>query len=105
MVCNIPKKEEEKTMYTVTPLVSPSGGLFISNTFFFFGGGGLIEMGAYFRGGVYLNLANMMVSISHRELGYRVENLSKSQRSCLLEDLQYMNYIYLNCGIKKLRFG
>ena len=62
-------------------------------------------MGAYFRGGVYLNLANMMVSISHRELGYRVENLSKSQRSCLLEDLQYMNYIYLNCGIKKLRFG
>ena len=39
-------------------------------------------MGAYFRGGGgYLNLANMMVSISHRELGYKVENLSKSQRS------------------------
>ena len=47
----------------------------------------------------------MMVSIFQKDLGYKVEKLSKSWRSCIIEDLQYMNFIYLNCGMKKLRFG
>ena len=81
----------------------PAGGLFISNTF---EGVELNRDGGLFQGGGgYLNLANMMVSIFHKDLGYKVENLSKSWRSCIIEDLQYMNFIYLNCGMKKLRFG
>ena len=80
----------------------PAGGLFISNTF---EGVELNRDGGLFQGGGYLNLANMMVSIFQKDLRYKVENLSKSWRSCIIEDLQYMNFIYLNCGMKKLRFG
>ena len=51
-------------VYIVNPLLSPPGGLFISNTF---EKGGLIEMG----GGLF-NLAKMMVkmmvSVVHEEL-------------------------------------
>ena len=90
----------------VTPLVSaPWGGLFISNTFegvelnrdgdLFQGGGGVFKFSKH----------ALMVSIFHKYPGYKVENLNKSWRSCLIEDLQYTNFIYLNCGMKKLRFG
>ena len=52
-------------VYIVNPLLSPPGGLFISNTF---EKGGLIEMG----GGSLFNLAKMMVkmmvSVVHKEL-------------------------------------
>ena len=52
-------------VYIVNPLLSPPGGLFISNTF---EKGGLIEMG----GGGLFNLAKMMVkmmvSVVHKEL-------------------------------------
>ena len=50
---------------TVNPLLSPSGGLFISSPF----KGGLIETGALF------NLETMMVSVLHIELEYKVEKL------------------------------
>ena len=91
-------------MNTVTPLVSAPRRAYLFQTHL--RGWSLIEMGAYFRGGRgYLNLANMMVSIFHKDPGYKVENLNKSWRSCLIEDLQYKNFIYLNCGMKKLRFG
>jgi len=106
MVRNIPRKEEDKINdeYRNSSSERPPGGLFISNTFEgveLNRDGGLFQRG----GGGYLNLAKMMVSIFHKDLGYKVENLSKSWRSCLIEDLQYMNFIYLNCGMKKLRFG
>ena len=49
-------------VYIVNPLLSPPGGLFISNTFE--RGGGLIETG----GGGLFNLAKMMVSVLHKKL-------------------------------------
>ena len=91
-------------MNTVTPLVSALRGAYLFQTHL--KGWSLIEMGAYLRqGGGYLNLVNMMVPIFHKDPGYKVENLNKSWRSCLIEDLQYMNFTYLNCAMKKLRFG
>ena len=106
MVHNIPRKEEDKVNdeYRNSSSERPPQGAYLFQTHL--RGWSLIEMGAYFRGGGgYLNLANMMVSIFQKDLGYKVENLSKSWRSCIIEDLQYMNFIYLNCGMKKLRFG
>ena len=105
MVRNIPRKEEDKINdeYCNSSSECPPEGLFISNTF---EGVELDRDGGLFQwGGGYLNLANMMVSIFHKDPGYKVENLNKSWRSCLIEDLQYTNFIYLNCGMKKLRFG
>ena len=47
------------------------GGLFISNTF---GGEGVLN-----RSGGLLNLENMMVSVLHKGLEYKVENLSNKK--------------------------
>ena len=55
-------------VYTVNPLFSPPGGLFISSPFEG-GGEGLIETGGLF------NLETTMVSVLHKELEYKVEKL------------------------------
>ena len=60
---------------TVNPLLSPPRRLIISNIFEG-GGGGLLVSGDLF------NFANTMVSVPHKEQEYKVENLSKSWRSC-----------------------
>ena len=60
---------------TVNPLLRPPRRLFISNIFE--GGGGCLLVS----GGLF-NLANTMVSILYKEREYKVENLSKSWRSC-----------------------
>ena len=52
---------------SVNPLLSPSGGLFISSPF----KGGLLETGALF------NLETMMVSVLHKEQKFKVEKLNK----------------------------
>ena len=57
-----------KPIDTVNPLLSPRGGLFISNPFEG-GGGGLIETGGLF------NLETTMESVLHKELEYKVEKL------------------------------
>ena len=92
-------------MNSVIPLVSAPWGAYLFQTHL--RGWSLIEMGTYFGGGGVFKFSKhaLMVSIFHKDPGYKVENLNKSWRSCLIEDLQYMNFIYLNCGMKKLRFG
>ena len=57
----------------VNPLLSPPGGLLIQT---YLRGGGLFVSEGLF------NLAYSMVSVLHKELEYKVENLSKSWRSC-----------------------
>ena len=56
-------------VYTVNPLFTPPAGLFISSPFEDVGGGGLIETGGLF------NLETTMVSVLHKELEYKVEEL------------------------------
>ena len=57
---------------TVNPLLSPPGGLFISNQF---EEGGLIEKGDLFERRGLFNLEKTMVSILHKKLEYKVEAL------------------------------
>ena len=53
---------------TVNPLLSPTGGLYISSPFEGeVGGGGVIWVGGLF------NLETTMVSVLHKELEYKVE--------------------------------
>ena len=108
MVRNISRKEEDKINdeYRNSSSECPPGGLFISNTF---DGvelnrdGGLFQAGG---GGVFKFSKHDGINFSQRSrIHLKVENLNKSWRSCLIEDLQYMNFTYLNCAMKKLRFG
>ena len=76
MVRNIPRKEEDKINdeYCNSASECPPGGLFISNTF---EGVELNRDGGLFQGGGgYLNLANMMVSIFHKDPGYKLSGKS-----------------------------
>ena len=61
---------------TVNPLLSPQGGLLFQTYLRGWGGGGLLVSGGLF------HFANTLVSLLHKELEYKVENLSKSWRSC-----------------------
>ena len=58
-------------VYTVNPVFNPPVGLFISSPFEGVGGGGgrLIETGGLF------NLETTIVSVLHKELEYKVEEL------------------------------
>ena len=57
---------------TVNPLLSPLGAyLFQAHL----RGGGLIETGGLFERGGLFNLEMTMVSVLHKELGYKVEKL------------------------------
>ena len=58
--------------FTVNPLLSSLEGLFILNTF---------EGG---RGGGLFDLAITMVSVLHKELEYKVENLSNKKLEVML---------------------
>ena len=68
MVSQLLQRVHENS-YIVNPLLSPSGGLFISVPFERGGGGGLIETGGLF------NLETTMVSVLHEGLEYKVEKL------------------------------
>ena len=64
---------------TVNPRLSPPGrgwGMFLSNTY-----GGLNRDRGLIREGGVFNLSNTMMSVLHKELDYKMENLSKSWRS------------------------
>ena len=54
-------------LFTVNPLSSPRGGLFISSPF--------KGRGAYLREGAYLIERTMAVSVLHKEVEYGVEKL------------------------------
>ena len=60
---------------TLNPPLSPleGGGIYFKHIWG--GGGGLIETGGKFEKGGLFNLANTMVSVLHKELEYKVENL------------------------------
>ena len=53
----------------MNPLLSPSGGLFITSLF----GGGLFERSG--GGGELFNLEKTMVSVLHKDLEYKVDKL------------------------------
>ena len=61
---------------TINPLLSPLGDLFISSPVE--GGVGLNRDGGFILrgGGGIFNLETMMVSVLHKELEYKVENLT-----------------------------
>ena len=67
---------------TINPLLSPQGGLLFQT---------------YLRrGGGLFNLANTMVSVLHKELEYKVKNLSKSWRSCSGGSKTNLNFQLVN---------